>query len=250
MKVIHPLEFNKKNIDGSDNRNKLLHNLFDKKRLLKFLIKKNAPVIIDIGSNIGQSIDFFRSLFLKSKIHSFEPNLRCFNNLKKKYKNKKCIYLNNFAITNLKNKFFYVNNIHSGLGSFSRINTFSKDIINKKFFSKKYFIEKKIKVNTVTMKKYLLESRILKRIDLVKIDVQGHNMNVLKSFSNLINLVDNFLIEINFYDFYKSENESQFGILNNYMNNFGFYIYDIVFISKNPQNFRTDWIDILYRKKI
>jgi FkbM family methyltransferase len=250
MKVIHPLEFNKKNFDGSDYRNKLLHNLFDKKKLLKFLIKKKAPIIIDIGSNVGQSIDFFRNLFSKSVIHSFEPNIDCFNILKKKYKNKNCNHLNNCAVTNLKEKYFYVNNIHSGLGSFSRINTFSKDIINKKLFNSKNFIEKKIKINTIAMKKYLFENRITKRIELVKIDVQGHNMNVLKSFGNLINIVDNFLIEINFYDFYKKEEKPQFGIINNYMEKFGFYIYDIIFISKNPKNYRTDWVDILYRKKI
>jgi FkbM family methyltransferase len=250
MKVIHPLEFNKKNFDGSDYRNKLLHNLFDKKKLLKFLIKKKAPVIIDIGSNVGQSIIFFRNLFSKSEIHSFEPNKDCFHILKKKNKNKNFIYLNNCAITNLKNKHFYVNNIHSGLGSFSRINTFSKDIINKKLFNSKNFIEKKIKVSAIPMKKYLLENRIVKRIDLVKIDVQGHNINVLKSFGTSINIVDNFLIEINFYDFYKKEKKPQFAIINNYLEKFGFYIYDFIFISKNPMNYRTDWVDILYRKKI
>ena len=42
MIVIHPLEFNKNKHDGSVTRNKLLHNLFDKKRLLKFLIKKKS----------------------------------------------------------------------------------------------------------------------------------------------------------------------------------------------------------------
>jgi FkbM family methyltransferase len=250
MKVIHPLEFNKKNFDGSVRRNKSLPNLFNKKRLLKFLIKKKAPIIIDIGSNVGQSINFFRNLFSKSEIHSFEPNKDCFNILKKKYKNKNFIYLNNCAISNLKNKYFYINNIHSGLGSFSRINTFSKDIINKKFFNKKNFIEKKEKVSIIAMKKYLLENRIFKRIDLVKIDVQGHNINVLKSFGTLINIVDNFLIEINFYDFYKNEKKPQFARINNYLEKFGFYIYDFIFISKNSKNFRTDWVDILFRKKI
>lgn len=232
MKVIHPLKFNKINRDGSDYRNKLLHNLFDKKKLLEFLIKKKNPNIIDIGSNVGQSISLLKDLFPKSVLHSFEPNKDCFNLLKKKYKYYHSIYLNNCAITNLKNKYFYTNNIHSGLGSFSRINTFSKDIINKKLFNKKNFIEKKQKVSSISMKKYLLENRLVKKIDLVKIDVQSHNINVLKSFGNLINIVDNFLIEMNFYDFYKSEKKPQFSIVNNYFERFGFYIYDFIFISK------------------
>ena len=149
MKVFHPLEFNKKNFDGSVRRNKSLTNLFNKRRLLKFLIKKKAPIIIDIGSNVGQSINFFRNLFSKSEIHSFEPNKDCFNILKKKYKNKNFIYLNNCAISNLKN-----------------------------------------------------------------------------------------------------EKKPQFARINNYLEKFGFYIYDFIFISKNSKNFRTDWVDILFRKKI
>ena len=100
------------------------------------------------------------------------------------------------------------------------------------------------------MKKYLSETGIFKRIDIVKIDVQGHNLNVLKSFGNLINKVDNFLVEVNFYDFYKNEKKPQFAKINSYMEKFGFYIYDIIFISKNPMNYRTDWVDILYRKKL
>ena len=82
---------------------KLIKNIFDKLGLeirrkpsekeIKYLtfdkiyqkiIKNDKPIIFDIGANKGQSIERFLKINENSLIHSFEPIIEEFNNLKKK----------------------------------------------------------------------------------------------------------------------------------------------------------------------
>ena len=55
-------------------------------KLLNDYKKKN--LIIDIGANVGQSIDFFKNNFPK-KIYAFEPNLTLKKTLLDKFRNHK-----------------------------------------------------------------------------------------------------------------------------------------------------------------
>ena len=57
------------------------------------------PLIFDVGANIGQSIEKFRSLFADPLIHSFEPGLESFSILRSKYRGTPAIAaLNNFGL--------------------------------------------------------------------------------------------------------------------------------------------------------
>ena len=55
--------------------------------ITKFLIDNPQPVVMDVGANIGQSIDRYKQIFKSPIIHSFEPSEKEFNYLKEKYKN-------------------------------------------------------------------------------------------------------------------------------------------------------------------
>ena len=49
--------------------------------------KENIKTIIDVGSNRGQSIEFYLKLNEKFQIFAFEPNITLFDKLLNKYKN-------------------------------------------------------------------------------------------------------------------------------------------------------------------
>ena len=51
-------------------------------------------------------------------------------------------------------------------------------------------------------------------------------------------------VEISFYDFY--EKSSSFFEIEQVLRPFGFKLWDISHISKNPLNGRTDWVDAIY----
>ena len=55
-------------------------------RAIKSVIKKNDPIIFDIGAHEGESIDRFKNLFENPTIHSFEPQTQIFEKLRNKKK--------------------------------------------------------------------------------------------------------------------------------------------------------------------
>ena len=62
------------------------HNSFDAihSYLVSNFLKMNSDItIFDVGANEGDSIKRFRSLFKKSKIHSFEPTDELISKIKK-----------------------------------------------------------------------------------------------------------------------------------------------------------------------
>jgi FkbM family methyltransferase len=169
------------------------------------------PVIFDIGAYNGISIDRFLNLFSYPQIHSFEPNKILFKQLISKYKAGN-IKLNNFAVSdkNSKRKFYIYNN-NEDLSSFNKIN--KKTIFYKKFFKKKNYY-KSINTRSVTLDKYC-QNKNIKKIDILKIDVQTSEDLVLKGSSYMLKegkidiiqceliLDNNYNKYLNFYDIEK-----------------------------------------------
>ena len=52
---------------------------------LPVVIDSSAPIIYDVGANVGQSIEMFRRVFSSPRIVSFEPSEGSFDRLKAKY---------------------------------------------------------------------------------------------------------------------------------------------------------------------
>ena len=105
------------------------------------------------------------------------------NYIKKKYEKKHQIYLNFVAMGDKqKNINFYLNS-ESSQSSPIKINFKSKLFIKmKKLNKKRNFLNKnnvKIKVKQITVDKYCKNKKI-KKIDILKSDTQGYDLNVLK----------------------------------------------------------------------
>ena len=98
-------------------------------------------------------------------------------------------------------------------------------------------------VEVIKMSEYVNENQI-NEIDLLKIDTQGYEPEVLKGFESKLSTVKVVLCELMFYDFY--DRSLSFSDIEKFLLPFGFKLYDISHISKNPMNGRTDWVDVIY----
>ena len=204
----------------------------------KYVRKK--PIIIDVGANEGQSIKRFSSVLNNCIIHSFEPIKKCFYQMVREFPNKN-YYKNNYALSNKNtNRKFFINEqlVTSG---FNKINKSYNhiEIKNK--------IKNTIMVKTMKLDTYLYLNKI-KKIDILKIDTQGHELDVLKGAKNsLKNNIFHFIeVEIILCDYYiKKVNLYEIDRIM-YENNFS--VFDLQGFCYDQKN-QIKWFDILYVNK-
>jgi len=200
---------------------------------------RNRAVIFDVGANDGQSIKRFSSIFPNSTIHSFEPIKECYEKILNIY-NKKNIIINNFALGDKDcERVFYINK-NSYTSSFLKINEKYSDLVNSDKINKS--VKKKIK----TLDEYVNLYKI-KKIDILKIDTQGYELNILKgakkTLKNKIKFVE---LELTLADYYtKKINLYE---IDKILTKNSFILYNIANLSYN-KNEQLIWFDLLYLKK-
>jgi len=174
-----------------------------RKALHSFLPQK--PFILDIGANKGQSIDFFISIRPTSSIISFEPNPELFNFLLKKYNHQGNVQIINSGVSEKKGtQSFHINKINL-TSTLEEINYNSSYLVTKTKvlgIKPQEIISKTIQVETISLSEFILDKG-LKKIDLLKIDTEGHEFKCLKGLFPLKNcLIDRIQLESHNNDMY------------------------------------------------
>ena len=195
--------FNYKIINLKNDKS-ILDNYFNK------IIDIPNPLIFDVGSNVGQSIEEYKKLFSNPKFHCFEPDKNAFEILKQKYSNSKNIYLNSFGLGETSGKKTFNSYVVTAKSSFVKLNTNTE------------FIKYKSSVLGINPKNYLADTydqvietiddycnlNNIHHIDILKIDTQGYEDKVIEGAVNMINKgkIDLIKIEIIFSSVYNREN--------------------------------------------
>lgn len=224
---------NNKRVIYNDNIS-LLHMHFEilSNEIYKFECKNDAPVILDIGSNIGISILYFKNLFPKSTIQAFEPDPNTFDILSANIDNWKLnnVVLNNKAVYNRND---YINFYSEGSMMGSIIDFKTAKSTNHKIEC--------IDINDIVKDK----------IDFCKIDIEGAEVEVIKSLGNKVALIDNLFIEYHSYENSKIDLSTLLGILEE--NNFRYQLQSsfnrqFPFINKNSIEGMDNLINIFAKK--
>jgi len=238
-----------KDVGDFDKRNSEFESKFNREIILQNSIRTSKPVIIDVGGHKGQSIDYLTKLFPDCTIYSFEPDPDSFMILQKKESNAVRVY--NMAVSNKNGKLRFFKNSISHTNSIFKVNLNSIDSIRatkERSLSNSTYIDeinKEIEVESIVLNKFINNNDI-EHIDLLKIDVQGAEVEVLKGAE--LSVIDNIIIEISFYDFY--EKSSTFLDIEEILIPEGFYLFSILDISHYPLNGRTDWVEVLYKRNL
>jgi len=181
-------------------------NLNEKRYLKNKLLKHENIVIFDVGANLGTYSDKVQKIFSNKKVflHLFEPNKYLIKNLSSKFSGHS---INEVAISDFNSESdLYINSI-SSQSSLIEENSFIGEEVEK------------IIVNTIRLDKYIVEKQI-EKINLLKLDVEGYELNSLKSLGEYLNQENIEIIKVEIH-FQKGDN---FGSINEILNKNGFYL--------------------------
>lgn len=150
--------------------------LFGVNKIYKFNSLNDKPYIIDCGANMGMSLIYFKSLYPDAEITAFEADPHIFSFLKKN------VQSFNFSDTRIINKAVWHTNgetlsFLSEGGAGGRLQARSGE-------------HKFVEVQTVRLKDYLN-----RKVDFLKIDIEGAEYPVIKDCSAELVNVQNLFIE-------------------------------------------------------
>ena len=135
-------------------------------------IKSRNPIILDLGSNFGSSIVYFKDNYPNSTIYGYEPSHNTYTTLERNVEGLSNIYLNKMAVWNKKGKFKLNYGPEKRTGSFT-LNSWNEDLGGEY-------------VQTTTIRE-IVASNNLETIDILKMDIEAVELDVLFDvFSNPI----------------------------------------------------------------
>ena len=132
---------------------------------------KKVSTVFDVGAHLGQTTLHFRKVFPDAQVHSFEPIPKNFKELKRNVAGKDRIKVNQKALGSSSGSAFMK------IGDSDQTHTIRSNSQNE-------LIEgPKVKLETIDT--YLAKERIAS-IDLLKIDVEGYELEVLRGAKNAL----------------------------------------------------------------
>lgn len=157
--------------------------VFERKLKNYYRANANIKTVVDVGANKGQSIDFFLSINPACTIYALEPNPELFALLKKKYAHNSNIRLFNLGVSNQSGEKIFFENIFDYTSTFEELNMDSEYLKKKAKVlgvHEKDIVKKSYPVSTITLAELFEKEGIAQKVDVLKIDTEGHEYYCLQ----------------------------------------------------------------------
>ena len=214
------MKFILKSLQNIDNlMSFIFSNNADEKKYLYNRFKDKNLVFFDVGANLGGYIDLVSDNLKIKELHIFEPSKKCVDFLKSKYDRKNFNIINKAVSNSERASFFYENEILSQSSLHK----------NKNAYNKNYNNNNKYKINCITLDNYCKKFSKKFKIDLLKIDAEGEDLNILKGSEKLLKKKKIKTIKIELLNsINKKDGKSNLIEICEFLNKRGYYLSTIV----------------------
>ena len=206
-------------------------------------LKKMVPQldnIIDVGSNSGQFSKVATHFYPNAAINAFEPLPDLYSKIEKLFQSNQKITTHNLALGNEVGVIKFNKNKYGHISSILEI---SSDNIH---YPKQENDLAQIDVAIKTLDSLSLIDSKSKGLTLLKLDVQGYELEVLKGGDETIKHIDYIVIEANLEQLYT--NQPSFNQMNEYLTSKGFEIKGMLDFNLGNKNKYIE-VDLLYSKQ-
>lgn len=215
---------------------KLEDNVYEiEKRLLG---NPKSPVIFDVGAWIGKTVNAHLDVFSDAQIHAFEPFPSSFEQLDKAFAENDKVHVQKVAISNsIGTANFHSNNIETTNSLLASELTETAD----DFFRD---TKETITVPTTTLDEYCSQNSI-DSIDLLKLDIQGGELDALKGAKRLLQSKSISLIycEVEFIEHYKDN--PLYHDVASFLETYGYSFYNF-YGAVTDEHGELSWADALF----
>lgn len=146
----------------------------------KKLITNRQPIIFDVGAHIGQTAQTYRRFFPKAQIYSFEPFPASFHQLKTKHHRDRGILPFNLAVSQTSGQLNLNVNTDAATNSVLPIAAEGKISWGDRLQSKAI-----LEVMAVSLDDFC-GSQGIEHLDILKLDLQGHELAALQGAKQLL----------------------------------------------------------------
>lgn len=162
----------------------ILKNEIFNNRIYDFPIQSSTPKILDVGAHVGLATLFFKREFPDSQITAFEPNPKLFSILEEN------IFVNKIEGVTL---------LNIGVDSTPGEKDFHTDPTEDAWLSTGGLKHGGWNANTLTSPIKIVTAPLSKYIetefDILKLDIEGNELNVLNEVSSKLSLIKNIAVE-------------------------------------------------------
>lgn len=195
--------------------------------VIKRYFPNSRGIIVDIGAYDGDSTEYFAKSLPQNRIYAFEPNPKVFEkgrNATRKYQNVEFLCV---ALSDSK-----------GVQSLFVTDNLVSSSLHPGIDNSEFAVDHAVNVNTDTLDTYFSNAD---DILLLKLDVQGGELNILKAGKNVLQRTKLILTEVSIVNFYQGG--CMYYEVDSLLRESGFVIHTMI---ANYNNEGTKYFDILY----